>query len=111
MEVFRDLIIQCNPEQMAALVDRVEPLPEGWLRDRAAEARISAMHIRPNPTYCFTCPEAPGTRPAAMVILAEKEPGLYSVGNVVPAKRQLTHREYNAILAVSYTHLTLPTKA
>jgi hypothetical protein len=47
---------------------------------------------------CFSC-TGEARRPAATVFLAEKEPGLYHVSNVVPRQqRQLSYREYNAIV-------------
>jgi hypothetical protein len=99
MEVFRDLCIRATTEQMAALVGEIEQsLPSGWTRDRVAEGRVPAGTIGHGPIYCFGC-QAEGRRPAALVILLEKEVGAFCVSNILPAsKHQLAHAEYNSIL-------------
>jgi hypothetical protein len=99
MEIFRDLYIHGSGEQVAAMIAEVERSPSGgWTRDSVAEARMRSIATDGPATYCFSCTQEAG-RPAAMVFLAEKEPGLYSVSNVVPQRQhQLSYREYNGIL-------------
>ncbi len=109
MEVFRDLCIKATPEQLAAMVADIEPsLPSGWIRDRLAEGRAQAGTFSYRQTYCFGC-RAEGRRPAALVILLEKDAGAFSVSNILPtSKHQLTHAEYNSILEEFYEHLLRP---
>lgn len=110
MEIFRDLHITAEPERMAAAADLIErSLPAGWTRDRAAEARVrSAPALKPRPTYCFGCSQE-GRRPAALVILTQKDPATFFVSNVMPlAKHQLAHGEYNAVLEDFYERVIRP---
>jgi hypothetical protein len=106
MEVFRDLYLHGDREQVAAAIAEVErSLPGGWTRDSVAEAGMRSVARAGPITYCFSCTQEAG-RPAATVFLAEKEPGLFYVSNVVPRQQhQLSYREYNAILEEFYEHL------
>jgi hypothetical protein len=98
MEVFRDLVINCSPEQFAALMSEVEQsLAGGWSKDEVEEARLRALPVPRPPTSCFSC-SAQETRPAATVFLMQREPGTFHVSNVVPRKGQLSYSEYNGIL-------------
>jgi hypothetical protein len=100
MEIFRDLYIGVEPDRMAVTADQIERSPPpGWTRDLTAEARVrSAPELWSKPTFCFSC-SAEGRRPAAMVILTQKDAGTFFVSNIIPtAKHQLGHGEYNAIL-------------
>jgi hypothetical protein len=99
MEIFRDLYIYGGQEQIAAVMTEVErSLSDGWARDSDAEARMQSIDPNGRSIYCFSCTREAG-RPPAMVFVAEKEPGLYHVSNVVPQQQhQLSYREYNAIL-------------
>jgi hypothetical protein len=99
MEIFRDLYIYGGREQIAAVMAEVErSLGNGWAKDSAAEARIRSVDPDGPAVYCFSCTREAG-RPAATVFVAEKEPGLYHVSNVVPQQQhQLSYREYNAVL-------------
>ncbi len=110
MEIFRDLYISVEPDRMAATADLIERSPPpGWTRDRAAEGRARAAPVlRPRPTFCFNCsPE--GRRPAAMVILTQKDAGTFFVSNILPTvKHQLDHGEYNAILEDFYDRVIRP---
>ncbi len=110
MEVFRDLYVSVEPDRMAATADLIErSLPAGWTRDRAAERRArAAPGVRGRPIYCFTC-EQDGRRPAATLILAQKDPETFYVSNIMPlAKHQLAHGEYNAILEDFYERVIRP---
>jgi len=110
MEIFRDLYLSVEPDRMAATADLIEGSPPpGWTRDRAAEGRArSAPVLRPKPTFCFSC-SAEGQRPAAMVILTQKDAGTFFVSNIVPTvKHQLGHGEYNAILEDFYDRVIRP---
>lgn len=110
MEVFRDLYVSAVAETMASAVEEIEKaMPAGWARDKAAEARS-----RPTPfltkrvAYCFGC-EKEGRRPAAILILAQKDPGTFYVSNIIPIERhQLAHAEYNAILEDFYRRVFTP---
>ncbi|MCI0464823.1 MAG: hypothetical protein L0Z62_48485 [Gemmataceae bacterium] len=110
MEIFRDLSISIEPDALATLADRIEQAPPaGWTRDRAAEAKVRAASVlKPRPTFCFSC--APdGERPAATLILTQKDPGTFFVANILPlAKHQLTHGEYNTILEDFFERLVKP---
>ena len=104
MEVFRDLEIDIDAERMAALADRMErQMPGGWTRDRAAEGRAQAAPVLTNrPTYCFTWERGDG-RPAATVVLMQKDANTFFVSNIIPlTKHQFRHEEYNAILEAFY---------
>ena len=110
MEVFRDLTISADTERMAAAVAQIErSLPAGWMRDRAAEAKArSAPLLTPRVTYCFTCTKD-GRRPAAMLILAQKDAGTFYVSNIVPTdRRQLSHPEYNSVLEDFFQRVLRP---
>lgn len=110
MEIFRDLYLSIEPDRMAAMADLLEHSPTpGWTRDRVAEGRArSAPVLRAQPTFCFSCsPE--GRRPAAMVLLTQKDVGTFFVANIIPtAKHQLGHGEYNAILEDFYDRVIQP---
>src|SRR5438067_1734346 len=110
MEVFRDLYVSIEPDGMAAIADLIEQSPPpGWTRDRAAEGRTRAEPVlKPGPVFCFTCAQE-GPRPAATVILAQKDPATYYVSNIIPlSKHQLTYGEYNAILGEFYERALRP---
>jgi hypothetical protein len=110
MEIFRDLSISIEPDRMAAIADLIERSPPpGWSRDRTAEGQArSAPVLKPRPTFCFSCLQE-GRRPAALVILTEKDPGTFYVSNIVPlTKHQLAHGEYNAILEEFYERAIRP---
>ena len=72
----------------ADLIERSPP--PGWVRDRAAEGRSRAAPVlKPRPTYCFTCSEE-RARPAATLMLAQKDSGTFFVSNIIPlSKHQL----------------------
>jgi hypothetical protein len=54
MEVFRDMLIRGDNEQVAALMDALEAsLPVGWLRDRTIEGKLRNLARRTKPTYSF----------------------------------------------------------
>jgi hypothetical protein len=100
MEVFRDLYVSADADRMADVVEQIgRALPAGWARDRSAEANArGAIPFRPRPVYCFACTKE-GGRPAAVLVLAQKDEGTFYVSNIVPTERhQLSHGEYNAIL-------------
>lgn len=104
MNVFRDLYISVNAETMAAAIDEMEKaLPAGWLRDKAAEARTQAFPSTiKRATYCFACKKEK-RRPAAMLILSQKDPDTFYISNIIPIERhQLEHAEYNSVLEEFY---------
>jgi hypothetical protein len=110
MEIFRDLYLSIEPDGMAATADLIERSPPpGWTRDRAAEGRArSYPALLPKPTFCFSC-SAEGRRPAAMVILTQKDAATFFVSNIIPTvKHQLGHGEYNAILEDFYDRVIRP---
>jgi hypothetical protein len=110
MEIFRDLYISIEPDQMAATADLIERSPPpGWTRDRAAEARArSAQVLQPMPAYCFKYSQD-GPRPEALVILMPKDPATFFVSNIIPlSKHQLATSEYNAILEDFYQRVIQP---
>jgi hypothetical protein len=108
MEVFRDLYLHGDREQVAAVIAEVErALTGGWTRDSAAEEGMRSLTAG-SVTYCFCCTRE-ADRPAVRVFLAEKEPGLFYVSNVVPYQQpQLSYREYNAILEEFYERFLRP---
>jgi hypothetical protein len=99
MEVFRDLFVNADEGRMASLVEAIErSLPPGWARDPEAEERIRSSPFAARPAYCFTC-GAEGRPDSATLILTEKEPGVFSVSNIIPVSRdRLSYAEYNAVL-------------
>ena len=104
MDVFRDLYISADAETMAAAVGEMEKvMPAGWARDKAAEARTQGFpSITKRATYCFTCKKEKH-RPAAMLILAQKDLGTFYISNIIPIERhQLEHSEYNSVLEEFY---------
>src|SRR4051794_33479684 len=110
MEIFRDLHINIEPDRMAETADLIERTPPtGWTRDRAAESRARAVPVlNPKPTFCFGCSRE-GRRPAAMLILTQKDAGTFFVSNIIPlSKHQLEHGEYNAILEDFYERVIRP---
>jgi hypothetical protein len=110
MEIFRDLYLSIEPDRMAATADLIERSPPpGWTRDLIVERQArSAPVLRAKLTFCFNC-SAEGRRPAAMVILTEKDPGTFFVSNIIPtAKHQLGHGEYNVILEDFYDRVIRP---
>jgi hypothetical protein len=100
MTVFRDLFLRGEPEQLLAMVGEVERLIcDGWSRDAETERSLRALALRGEPTYCFAC-DRREHRPAATVFITQKESGLFYVPNVMPRdQRELSHDDYNAILA------------
>ncbi len=110
MEIFRDLYIGVEPDRMAVMADQIERSPPpGWTRDLTAEGRVrSAPEVWSKPTFCFSS-SAEGRRPAAMVILTQKDAQTFFVPNIMPtAKHQLEHGEYNAILEDFYDRVIRP---
>ena len=54
MEVFRDLFLRGESEQLAALMDDVEKsLSSGWVRDRTTEGILRATSLWTKPVYSF----------------------------------------------------------
>jgi hypothetical protein len=99
MEIFRDLYLRGESEQLAALMDEVgKNLPPGWVRDRAIEGQLRALAETTKPTYSFVH-KRDNRFPAASIYLREEEPGLLVSANIVPRdKHRLSYGEYNAIL-------------
>jgi hypothetical protein len=95
---------------MAAGVEQIErSLPAGWIRDREAESRArSAPALTPRPTYCFACTKD-SHRPAAMLILSQKDGETFYVSNIIPMGRhRLSYGEYNAVLEDFYERVLRP---
>ena len=110
MDVFRDLYINADAATMAAAVTEMEKmLPAGWARDKAAEARTQAFpSITKRANYCFACKKEQ-QRPAAMLILAQKDPSTFYISNIIPIERhQLEHAEYNSVLEDFYERVFKP---
>jgi hypothetical protein len=110
MNVFRDLNISADAEKMAIAVAEMEQaIPAGWARDKAAETRTLAFpSITKRVTYCFACKKEM-RRPAAMLILAQKDPGTFYISNIIPIERhQLEHAEYNSVLEDFYERVFKP---
>jgi hypothetical protein len=99
MEIFRDMIIRGETQQLNALMDDLEKLlPLGWVRDRAIEGRLLSLSLLAKPTYSFVHAQE-DRLPAATIYFREEEPGLLVAANIVPHnKRRLHYSEYNAIL-------------
>ncbi len=110
MEVFRDLYVTANAETMSAAVAAMEKvLPAGWARDKSAETRNQAFPTSvKRVTYCFTCQKGQ-SRPAAMLILAQKDSGSFYVSNIIPLERhQLEQAQYNRVLEDFYVRVFKP---
>ncbi len=109
MEVYRDLFIRGSTDQLAAVVDEIDrSLADGWSRDRETEERMRAKAVTARPPFCFACSEATG-RPAATVFVAEKAPRTLYVSNVVPqGPGELSHGQYNAIIAEFHDRFVRP---
>src|SRR5437870_4417809 len=109
MEVFRDLYISIDPARMSEGVDQMGcALPAGWSRDREAEENARAAPGKARPTCCFICTQE-GRRPAAVLVLASKDPATFYVSNIVPvSKHQLSRAEYNAVLEEFYQRVLRP---
>jgi hypothetical protein len=110
MNVFRDLYISADAATMEAAVAEMEhSIPTGWARDKVAEARTLAFSsITKRINYCFACKQEK-RRPAAMVILAQKDPGTFYISNIIPIERhQLQHVEYNSVLEDFYERVFRP---
>lgn len=99
MEVFRDLFLRGESEQLAALMDDVaESLPPGWARDRTTEGILQATSLWTKPVYSFYYDQE-NHFPAATIYFLEEEPGLLTASNIVPRKQpRLSYREYNVLL-------------
>ena len=94
MEVFRELILRGESEQLAALMDDVEKsLPPGWERDRTIEQQLRTVVARTKPTYSFVHDrEGPSScRHDLSYREGTRSPDF--VANIVPLKKhQLSHR-------------------
>jgi hypothetical protein len=105
MEVFREMKIWGDSEQVAALMDKVEKaLPDDWQRHRTSEGSTQAYMVGAKSLYCFVHNQD-DELPSATVYMAETttNPGVLAAANIHPhKKRQLTHEEYNSILLVFY---------
>ena len=93
----------------AAIAEMEQDLSAGWTRDRAAERRAQAFPISTDRvTYCFAC-KKDKRRPAAMLILAQKDPEIFYVSNIIPTERhQLEYAEYNDVLEDFYERVFKP---
>ncbi len=110
MKVFRDLHISADAEKMAAAVAEMEQaMPAGWARDKAAEARTQAFpFVTKRVNYCFAC-NMEKQRPAAMLILAQKDASTFYISNIIPIERhQLEHGEYNSVVEDFYERVFKP---
>lgn len=110
MEVFRELEVGADVSTMAHVVSEIgKSLPDDWSRDESAEALArSAPVSTQRVAYCFRCDKREG-RPAAMLILAEKDGTTFFVSNIIPTERhQLAHAEYNTILEDFFRRLFRP---
>ena len=99
MEVFREMYLRGEPEQLAATIDEIERrMPPGWSRDREAEGRLSTLDPDDGPNYLFRV-DGVAHLPTASLFITGEEPGVLHVANVCPREDgQLTFAEYNAIL-------------
>lgn len=110
MNVFRDLYINANAETMATAVGGIErALPAGWIRDKAAEASSQAFPASTKRvSYCFACNKEK-RRPAAMLVLAQKDPTVFYISNIIPKERhQLEYAEYNRVFEDFYEQVFKP---
>jgi hypothetical protein len=110
MEVFRDLYVKADADTMASAIAEMEKsLPAGWSRDKAAEDRIKKFSDPINPIfYCFACQQEK-RRPAAMLVLAQKDAETFYVSNILPLERgQLKRPEYNRVLEEFYDRIFKP---
>jgi hypothetical protein len=109
MEVFRDLYVGADTDQMATVVEQIErSLPPGWARDREMEGGIESDPFAAPLTYCFTRNEE-GRLPGATLFLAQKDPETFYVPNIIPVVRgQLSRQEYNSLLEEFYEHALRP---
>ena len=100
MEIFRELLIRGTPEQFDSAVAQLDrSLADGWIHDRVTEGQLAALTLRTERTFCFSCTETE-VRPAATLFLTRNGSGSFYASNVIPLdKYQLSHGQYNAILA------------
>jgi hypothetical protein len=109
MEVFRDLTIHGDAEELTRTLDLVErSLTGGWSRDRVVEERLQRLGTRKAVDYCFACTKE-GQRPAANVFFREKDPETLHVPNIVPmTQHRLPYGQYNALLEEFYQQFVRP---
>jgi hypothetical protein len=110
MQVFRDLVLQGEPDRLAATLAEVDrSLTGGWFRDTETEKRLAATTANRSAYFgCF----ADGDRPGATVVLTPKGPDTLYVSNIIPhARRQLDYDQYNRILAEFHDRFARPAAA
>ena len=110
MNVFRDLDIRADAETMAMAATQIEKrLPPDWNRDQMAEGQTKGYHLSENrPTYCFVCLKTKH-RPAAMIVLTQKDENSFYVSNIIPKDiYQLEYAAYIRILEDFYEDVIQP---
>jgi hypothetical protein len=100
MRALNNLVIHGSPDEVAAFLQRLEESPpEGWARDREAEARFRDGRPLNDRTFRIRCTEAPG-RPAAVLLFHPWGPDECHLYQIFPrSEHTLSDEEYNHILA------------
>jgi hypothetical protein len=110
MEAHRELYISADAHRMTAAVEQMEhSLPDGWTRDHLAEAEAQSDVLQQQQgIFCFTCTKE-GKRAPAMLVLVQKDAGLFYVSNIIPSDRhKLSRAEYNDVLEDFYRRVFEP---
>ncbi|MEN8215273.1 MAG: hypothetical protein ABFS56_02635 [Pseudomonadota bacterium] len=109
MKTFRKLLISLNGSEPEAIIKKLETQSsQYWYHNTEKDHRIEEIAAT---VYCFTYSENADKPqlPPALLYIAEKQKGIFSVTNILPAEKyELSYDEYNALLVSFYDELVLP---
>ena len=105
MEIFREVEVACNADELIVLIERVENLlPDGWLRNRDAERMLHDETF-----YCFGSKARAGIPNAYIWLVFKRHQNALRVTNIVPnAVGRLTTASYNAVVVDFYNNALNP---
>lgn len=109
MQIFRELMVEGDPDDLSAFVDRVDLLlKQGWSRDRKAEDELKPMAFHDRLQRCYRC-EQSDRHPAGALWMVEGTNDDIRLSNIIPiGKNELTHDEYNRIAEEFYASFARP---
>jgi hypothetical protein len=109
MKTFRNLLISLNGLEPEAIIKKLETQnSQYWYHNTENDYFIEEIAVT---VYCFTYSENADKPqlPPALLYIAEKQKGIFSVINILPAEKyQLSYDEYNALLVSFHDELVLP---
>lgn len=105
MNVYQELTIEGNPEDLKRFLAEVQAGENGWKRDQEQEASLGTEYV------AFRKPETPHLPAAVLYLYGEPPEGRYQVANILPTdKNELSLQEYNRLTRSFYETCVQPSQ-